>query len=172
MVLFTDDFAPARSLRRRLRQRQFDVRVDTACDRVIEECAAPRQGQSGTWITRGIRRAYGDLHRQGYVHSVESWRDGQLVGGLYGVSLGRVFFGESMFARESDASKVALAYLVHLLKERGVPLIDCQQETEHLASLGAKAIPRARFAALLGELIHSLEPPGGWRPGVVAGEPK
>jgi leucyl/phenylalanyl-tRNA---protein transferase len=168
MVLFTDEFKPARSLRRRLRQRSFDIRVDTACDEVIQQCAAPRDGQAGTWITRDIRRAYGELHRSGYVHSVESWRQGQLVGGLYGVSLGSVFFGESMFAHETDASKVALAHLVLLLRERSVPVIDCQQQTEHLASLGARPIPRSQFATLLAELIHSLDPPGAWRSGPMA----
>lgn len=164
MVLFTEEFAPSRSLRRRLRDRQFDVRVDTACERVIAACAEPREGQSGTWITPEIRKAYGELHRLGYVHSVESWRAGELVGGLYGVALGRVFFGESMFTHEADASKVALAHLVAHLRSLDVPLIDCQQETQHLASLGARPIPRTRFAALLSELIHSTGPPGGWLP--------
>jgi leucyl/phenylalanyl-tRNA--protein transferase len=167
MVLFTAEFKPSRSLRRRLRDNPFDVRIDTACDRVIGACAEPREGQAGTWITPEIRKAYGELHRGGYVHSVESWRAGELVGGLYGVTLGRVFFGESMFAREADASKVALANLVARLQALDVPLIDCQQETHHLASLGARPISRTRFAALLGELIHSPEPPVGWQTGPV-----
>lgn len=164
MVLFTTEFRPSRSLRRRLREGRFDVRFDTDCERVIAACAEPREGQSGTWITPEIRSAYGELHRMGYVHSVESWRDGTLVGGLYGVALGRVFFGESMFAYEADASKVALAHLVAHLRSLDVPLIDCQQETRHLASLGARPIPRPRFAALLSELIHSTGPPSGWPP--------
>jgi leucyl/phenylalanyl-tRNA--protein transferase len=163
MVLFTAEFKLSRSLRRRLRENRFDVRIDTACDRVIAECAGPREGQSGTWITPEIRKAYGDLHRLGFVHSVESWRAGELVGGLYGVTLGRVFFGESMFAHESDASKVALAHLVARLRSLDVPLIDCQQDTQHLASLGARPIQRRRFAALLSELIHSTAPPAGWQ---------
>ena len=104
------------------------------------------------------------LHRLGYAHSVESWREGRLVGGLYGLALGRVFFGESMFAHETDASKVALVQLVALLQRQAVPLIDCQQETKHLAAFGARPIPRARFAAHLAELIHSVDPPTGWRP--------
>jgi leucyl/phenylalanyl-tRNA--protein transferase len=162
MVLFTDELKISRSLRKRLREGRFDVRVDTACDRVIAACGGPRDGQSGTWITSEVRRAYGALHERGYVHSVESWREGALVGGLYGVALGRVFFGESMFAREPDASKVALVHLVEILRSLDVPLIDCQQDTEHLASLGARTIPRRRFAALLRELINSGEPPGGW----------
>jgi leucyl/phenylalanyl-tRNA---protein transferase len=163
MVLFTAEFKPSRSLRRRLRDNCFEVRIDTSCDRVIAACAGPREGQSGTWITHEIRKAYGELHRRGYVHSVESWAEGELVGGLYGVTLGRVFFGESMFAHRADASKVALAHLVERLRSLDVPLIDCQQETEHLASLGARPIPRTRFAALLSELIHSTAPPAGWQ---------
>lgn len=165
MVLFVDEFRFSRSLGKRLRSGRFDVRVDTACAEVIAACAEPRPDQDGTWITEEMRAAYLDLHRRGYVHSVESWRDGRLVGGLYGVALGRVFFGESMFAREPDASKVALAHLVAHSRAQGVPLIDCQQETSHLASLGARPIPRARFAACLNELIHSSAPPNGWRPG-------
>jgi leucyl/phenylalanyl-tRNA---protein transferase len=168
MVLFTDDFRASRSLRRRLREGRFEVRIDTACDSVIRECAAPRDNQPGTWITDEIRRAYGELHQRGYVHSVETWREDALVGGLYGVAIGRVFFGESMFARETDASKVALASLVDLLRRQAVPLIDCQQETEHLASMGARTIPRARFAALLDQLIDSLAPPPGWPAGRLA----
>ena len=162
MVLFTRELKVSRSLRKRLREDRFEVRIDTACERVIAACGGPRHGQSGTWITSEVRRAYGALHEAGYVHSVEAWREGRLVGGLYGVALGKVFFGESMFAYETDASKVALVRLVAHLLALDVPLIDCQQDTEHLASLGARTIPRARFAALLSELIHSVEPPKGW----------
>jgi leucyl/phenylalanyl-tRNA--protein transferase len=162
MVLFTRELRISRSLRKRLKDQRFELRIDSACDRVIAACGGPREGQSGTWITPEIRRAYGKLHARGYVHSVETWREGRLVGGLYGVALGRVFFGESMFAHEADASKVALVHLVSHLLSLDVPLIDCQQETEHLASLGARAIPRSRFAALLGELINSVAPPDGW----------
>jgi len=165
MVLFADELRVSRSLRKRIREGRFEIRVDTAFDDVMSACAEPRDGQAGTWITAAMRRAYGDLHRRGYAHSVECWREGRLVGGLYGVALGRVFFGESMFARETDASKVALVRLVTLLHGQGVPLIDCQQETQHLATLGAKAIPRTRFAAILRELIHSAAPPPGWHPG-------
>jgi leucyl/phenylalanyl-tRNA--protein transferase len=162
MVLFTEEFTPSRSLRRRVRDRRFEVRFNTACEQVIEACAAPRDEQAGTWITPDVRDAYVELHRQGYVQSVESWRNGRLVGGLYGVTLGRVFFGESMFALETDASKVALAHLVEHLRAQDVPLVDCQQETEHLASLGARPISRRRFAELLVQLIHSTSPPNGW----------
>ena len=170
MVLFVDDFRVSRSLRRRVRDGSFEVRFDTACAQVIAACAQPRDGQDGTWITPAVQRAYGELHRRGYVHSVESWREGSLVGGLYGITLGRVFFGESMFARETDASKVALASLVAKLRTLDVPLIDCQQETGHLASMGARPIPREQFARLLDELIHSAAPPEGWDSGLADGE--
>lgn len=171
MVLFTEEFAPSRSLRRRIREARFEVRFDTVCDEVISECAGHREGQAGTWITPEVRRAYGELHRRGYVHSVEAWREERLVGGLYGVMLGRVFFGESMFAHEPDASKVALAHLVGRLRVLDVPLIDCQQETAHLASLGARPIARERFAALLSELIHSTDAPVGWQTGTTNPSP-
>jgi len=170
MVLFCDEFKVSRSLRRRIREGRFEIRVDTAFDEVMLACAGPREGQAGTWITGAMRRAYGRLHRLGYAHSVEAWREGRLAGGLYGVALGRVFFGESMFARETDASKVALAHLVAMLRERGVPIIDCQQDTAHLASLGARPISRREFAAILAELIHSTAPPPGWRPGAPRGD--
>jgi leucyl/phenylalanyl-tRNA--protein transferase len=162
MVLFTREFRMRRSLAKRLRQRRYEVRLDTAFERVIRACAAPRPGQDGTWITGAMVDAYVELHRRGVAHSVEAWADGALAGGLYGLALGRVFFGESMFARETDASKVALAHLVAKLAHDGVPLIDCQQETAHLAAFGARPIPRAAFAALLAELIHSEAPPAPW----------
>ena len=165
MVLYVDEVRVTRSLRKRAQSGRFETRIDTAFREVIHACATtPREGQGGTWITPEMVDAYCMLHRQGYAHSVESWRDGELVGGLYGLALGRVFFGESMFAHESDASKVALVRLVAHLQQLDVPLIDCQQETSHLASLGARPIPRARFAAHLSELIHSSDPPPGWRP--------
>jgi leucyl/phenylalanyl-tRNA--protein transferase len=165
MVLYVDELRVSRSLRKRVRSGVFDVRIDTAFRDVVESCAAtPRAGQGGTWITPAMVDAYTELHRLGYGHSVESWRDGRLVGGLYGIALGRVFFGESMFAHETDASKVALVELVARMQRIGVPLIDCQQETAHLSGLGARPIPRERFAAHLAELIHSIEPPIGWRP--------
>ena len=166
MVLFTGEFRMSRSLGKRLKRGDFDVRIDTAFDRVIEACAnAPREGQEGTWITPEMIASYRRLHRLGYAHSVEAWREGTLAGGLYGIALGRVYFGESMFARVSDASKVCLAKLVALLQQQGVELIDCQQETEHLASMGARPIPRREFARLLGGLINSNAPPPGWRAG-------
>jgi leucyl/phenylalanyl-tRNA--protein transferase len=166
MVLFIDEFRMSRSLAKRVRRREFEMRCDTAFDRVIEACAAaPREGQRGTWITSDMMHAYRRLHSLGYAHSLEAWRDGEIVGGLYGVALGNVFFGESMFTRVTDASKVCLAALVALLQHCGTALIDCQQETAHLASMGARPIAREAFATKLGELIHSSRPPGGWRSG-------
>ena len=158
MVLHTVDFKLSRSLRKTVQSGTFELRVDTAFDEVMKGCSAPRQGQDGTWITSAVRAGYGELFRRGYAHSVESWRDGALVGGLYGVAIGRMFFGESMFALEADASKVALAHLVRQLRAWNFPLIDCQQETAHLASLGARPIPRAEFAATLSRLVHFPHP--------------
>ena len=169
MVLYVDEFRVSHSLAKRIRRRDLDVRVDTAFDRVIEACADIPRGQGGgTWITGAMIDAYRRLHRLGYAHSVEAWRGDELAGGLYGLALGRMFFGESMFARQTDASKVALAALVALLRQRDVPLVDCQQETRHLASLGARPIPRERFARHLDELIHSTATPEGWRSGPIA----
>ena len=165
MVLFTAEFRVRRALAKRVRQRRYEVRVDTAFDEVIRACAQPRAEQDGTWITASMIDAYVALHRRGVAHSVEAWLGGELVGGLYGLALGRVFFGESMFARASDASKVALVHLVAKLRRDGVPLVDCQQETAHLAAFGARPIPRRAFAALLAELIHSEAPPAPWTAG-------
>lgn len=153
MVLFPDEFAPRRSLAKVLRNRDYEVRCDTAFERVMRACAAtPREGQDGTWITEDILAGYCGLHARGFAHSVETWIDGRLVGGLYGVALGRVFYGESMFAHATDASKIAFCHLVCFLREAGCGIIDCQMRTDHLASLGAREIPRKEFAAYLAEL--------------------
>ena len=166
MVLHVGEFRVSHSLAKRIRRHEFDLRNDTAFDAVIEACANVPRGQgSGTWITAAMIDAYRRLHRLGYAHSVEAWRGDELAGGLYGLALGKVFFGESMFARATDASKVALAALVARLRQLDVSLIDCQQETGHLASLGARPIPRKRFARHLRELIHSTAAPDGWRSG-------
>lgn len=153
MVLFPDEFRVSRSfaktLRRSARDTSIEVRVDAAFSSVIRACAAPRDDDAGTWITDSLARAYFDLHRRGMAHSVETWIDGRLAGGLYGVALGRMFYGESMFSRASDASKIALAALVQLMRIERVPVIDCQQNTRHLASLGAREIPRTQFVAHL-----------------------
>jgi leucyl/phenylalanyl-tRNA--protein transferase len=155
MVLFTERFAISHSLWKTLKKvhkstqtgGRWQVRFDSAFEQVMLACAAPRRDSAGTWISDEIVRGYTSLHAQGYAHSSEVWLDGELVGGAYGVCIGRMFYGESMFARVSDASKVALAYLVRFLHMNGVEMIDCQQETEHLASLGAVPIPRKDFIA-------------------------
>ncbi|HEX4325233.1 MAG TPA: leucyl/phenylalanyl-tRNA--protein transferase [Burkholderiales bacterium] len=155
MVLFPAEFTLRRSLAKVLRNRDYEVRCDTAFERVMRACAAtPREGQDGTWITEEILAGYCALHRQGVAHSIETWIDGKLVGGLYGVALGRVFYGESMFAHATDASKIAFSHLVHFLHARGCGIIDCQMRTEHLASLGAREIPRPEFAARLADLTQ------------------
>ncbi|MTW10981.1 leucyl/phenylalanyl-tRNA--protein transferase [Pseudoduganella eburnea] len=157
MVLRTADFKISDSLRKTLRKvardSRWEVRFDSAFEQVMRACAAPRRDGPGTWISEDIIAGYTGLHRQGYAHSSELWLDGELVGGAYGVSIGTMFYGESMFARVTDGSKVALAYLVHFLRLHGVELIDCQQETGHLASLGARPIPRAAFIAHLQKCI-------------------
>ena len=154
MVLFPGELKVSRSLRKRVEHGAYQLTADTAFRRVMEECARPRRGQSGTWIVPEMIAAYTALHARGLAHSVEAWREGRLVGGLYGVALGRVFFGESMFSRSPDASKVALVELVRRLRGKAFRLIDCQQATAHLASLGAREIPRARFARLLQDSIQ------------------
>ncbi len=161
MVLFPGELKVSRSLRRTVARATFETRFDTAFEAVMRECAAPRDGQAGTWIVPEMVAAYTRLHELGFAHSVESWRDGALVGGLYGILLGRVFFGESMFARETDASKAALVKLVERLRALEVRVIDCQQATRHLASLGAREIPRREFAQMLAESIQY--PPTGSR---------
>ncbi len=153
MVLDTSSFHVSDSLRKTLRKversRQeggrWQLRFDSAFEAVMRACAAPRKDGPGTWISKDIIAGYTGLHEMGYAHSAELWVDGVLAGGAYGVCIGRMFYGESMFARVSDGSKIALAYLVAFLRAHGVQLIDCQQETSHLASLGASPISRARF---------------------------
>jgi leucyl/phenylalanyl-tRNA---protein transferase len=148
-VLFPQEFRCARSLRKTLRNGGFETRIDHDFAAVIEGCAAPRAASAGTWITREMRAAYLELHRQGHAHSVETYRGGRLAGGLYGVRLGGVFFGESMFSREPDASKVALARLVELCRAEAIAVIDCQLPSRHLESLGSRLVPRFEFQALL-----------------------
>jgi leucyl/phenylalanyl-tRNA--protein transferase len=165
MVLFVDEFRLTRSLRKAIRQERFEIRVDSAFRDVVRACAAaPRRGQYGTWITPAIVEAYAALFARGSAHSVEAWHAGRLVGGLYGVAIGRMFYGESMFAHEPDASKVALAHLVAILRAREFPLVDCQQETAHLASLGARTIARREFAERIAALVNSPAPAGAWTP--------
>ncbi len=159
MVLFTNEFRVSRSLRKTLahfsRTPGCEIRIDSAFGRVVEACAGtPREGQSGTWIVPEMIAAYSEWHALGRVHSFETWIAGELVGGLYGISLGRMFFGESMFAWRTDASKIALAALVCFCTEHEVPMIDCQQRTTHLASLGGRELPRAAFENRLRQSLH------------------
>jgi leucyl/phenylalanyl-tRNA---protein transferase len=154
MVLPVDSFKLSKSLRKTLRNfiqaPGCEVKVDSAFEQVISACAnTPREGQDGTWIVPDMQKAYADWHRAGRVHSFETWVDGQLVGGLYAVSIGRMVFGESMFARQTDASKIALAALVAFCRAHGVAFIDCQQNTRHLASFGAHEVPRHTFERIL-----------------------
>ncbi len=150
LVLFLEDLRISKRLARTIRQARFETRYDTAFAQVIKACAeVQRPHEDGTWITPEMQQAYIRLHQLGHAHSMESWREGRLVGGIYGVRVGRCFCGESMFHHESDASKVALATLAERLKQEGVELIDCQVPSEHLLRLGARKIPRARFLAFL-----------------------
>jgi len=163
MVLGTDAIRVSRSLRKTIRSGRFRVTADTAFPSVMAACAEPRPDQDGTWITPDVYEAYCALATLGVAHSVESWEGDALVGGLYGVAIGRVFFGESMFARRSDASKVALVYAVRQLRRWGFPLIDCQMSTSHLASLGARTVARAEFLSVVRRYVKMPPVPGPWR---------
>jgi len=162
MVLVPGKIRVTRSLAKRMRNAGFEVRLDTAFVEVMRACAAPREGAGGTWISPAMVAAYTRLFDAGYAHSVETWHAGRLVGGLYGVAIGRMFYGESMFSREPDASKVALVRLARQLQHWNFGLIDCQMETPHLASLGAHTMPRAEFTARLAELVNLPHHPGPW----------
>lgn len=163
MVLLPEELRVSRSLRRALKKNAFEVRFDTAFDRIIVACAAiERPGQSGTWINADMVHAYIELHRQGYAHSCEVWRDGHLVGGLYGVSTGGAFFGESMFSLEPDASKVAFVRLIERLRGWSFTLIDCQIHTDHLARLGARELPRGEFLRRLADAVRLPTRKGIW----------
>ena len=164
LVLEAGDLVVSRSLEKTIRRGRYRVTLDTAFDRVIRACAeSPRPGQQGTWITEDMERAYRHLHELGYAHSAEAWLDDQLVGGLYGVSLGAAFFGESMFARAGDASKVAFVTLVEQLDRWGIDLVDCQVHTEHLARFGAAEWPRERFLRRLADALEQPTRSGRWQ---------
>ena len=164
-VLLPDKLKVSRSLRKTIRRGDFQVLFDTSFTEVVRRCAGPRPQypQGGTWITPEMLYAYATLHAMGYAHSVESWRDGELVGGLYGVALGGVFFGESMFSQATDASKVAFACLVRQLQAWGFRLIDCQLPSPHLSSLGAEEIRRHKFLDLLAEALRLPQRQGRWQ---------
>jgi len=172
LVLFPRELHVSRSLARTLRRGTFRIAADTAFERVIRRCAEKaRPGQRGTWITAEMIDAYVELHRLGFAHSFEAWQGDRLVGGLYGVSLGAVFFGESMFADAPDASKAAFARGVEWLAGRGVALVDCQVRTEHLVSLGAREIPRRAFLARVAEAVEAPTLQGRWRLDAPTGSP-
>ena len=169
MVLLVDEFRISHSLNQRLaraaRDPRIEIRCDSAFDAVIRACAQPRGEDGGTWIVDAMVDAYIELHGLGFAHSVETWIDGALAGGLYGIAIGRMFFGESMFTHATDASKIALAHLVAFARSEGMPMLDCQQQTAHLASLGARPIPRIEFAEALARLVHCPHPiplPNHW----------
>ncbi len=164
-VLSPDQPKISRSLRKVLQKEKFEVTYDRCFETVISACAEPRRKEAGTWITDAIMSAYTRLHQLGYAHSIECWQENELVGGLYGVSIGRVFFGESMFSRVSDASKVAFVHLLHQLADWRYELVDCQVYTSHLASLGAYNITRQQFLDQL-NILCNLEPTGdAWQTG-------
>jgi leucyl/phenylalanyl-tRNA--protein transferase len=161
MVLFPQEFKCSRSLRKTLRNGPYTTRTDHAFGAIIRACAAPRRGGPDTWLNKDMIASYEQLHELGYSHSIETYEAGRLAGGLYGIQLGRIFFGESMFSTGRDASKVALARLVEECRARDIQLIDCQVASSHLASLGAREVPRSQFAALLQRYARRT-PVGSW----------
>ncbi len=163
LVLYPERFRVSRSLRKELRQGRFEVTVDACFRDVMTACAEDRPGRPGTWITRPLIDAFDRLHRRGFAHSVECFADGELAGGLYGVAVGGAFFGESMFARRSNASKVALVHLVDRLRNWGFAFIDCQQVTEHLLRFGAEEVARTRFLSELAAAVGLQGRSGSWR---------
>lgn len=170
MVLIPGELRITRSLAKTLRNAAYEIRLDHDFAAVIHACAAtPRDGQPGTWIVPEMQQAYRELHRLGHAHSVETWIDGKLAGGLYGIAIGRAFFGESMFSHQRDASKIALAHLCAFLRTRDFGIIDCQMETAHLSSLGARPIPRSAFAAELRTLTAVDTRPAPWPTSAIDG---
>ncbi|MBS1191623.1 MAG: leucyl/phenylalanyl-tRNA--protein transferase [Rhodocyclaceae bacterium] len=163
MVLFPEEVRISRSLQRTLRRGQYEVRLDTDFAAVIEGCAqTPRHGQDGTWITDDMRSAYIRLHELGWAHSVETYQEGELAGGLYGLAIGGMFYGESMFSRRTDASKIAFVHLVRFLAREKFGMVDCQMRTAHLATLGAREIPRRLFLNRLSKLLEQPRPRSLW----------
>lgn len=163
MVLFPAELRLTHSLKKRLRRRDYEIRADTCFEQVMRACAEPRPGQQGTWITDDMVDAYCALHTRGLAHSVETWIDGELAGGLYGIALGHMFYGESMFTRVTDASKLAFAHLVRQIGRWGFGMTDCQMKTSHLAAFGAREIPRSEFMRKLRELVNYPGQDGTWR---------
>ena len=169
MVLFPNELKISRSLAKLIRKNNYTIQTDAHFVEVMQSCAAPRKDQQGTWIHPEMINAYSELHRLGLAHSVETWIDGALAGGLYGVALGKIFFGESMFSRSPNASKIAFAYLVRQLSKWEFAVIDCQVKTTHLASLGAREIPRHVFRQLLERHIQDVTYGEKWNFGTPAG---
>lgn len=162
-VLFPEELKISRSLKKAIKRQDYLITADTVFDEVINQCATPRKDGLGTWITTEMNEAYNRLHKQGYAHSVEIWHETRLVGGLYGISIGKVFFGESMFSRETDASKLAFSYLVTQLNRWQFKLIDCQVYSKHLGSLGARVIPRKDFVRYLEKYCDQPGKNGQWQ---------
>lgn len=160
-VLIPDEFKPSRSLSKAIRKSGYKVTSNKCFEEVVTECAAPRLKQDGTWINTHIIESYSNLHKLGYAHSVECWDENELIGGLYGIAIGRAFFGESMFSKKSNSSKIAFAFLCKKLSDWGFEIIDCQVHNPHLESLGAIEIPRAEFLKKLNVAIR-LEPKEEW----------
>lgn len=164
LVLYPERLRVSRSLRKEIRRGRFEVSMDRRFRDVVSACAEDRPGRPGTWITRPLIDAYDRLHRRGFAHSVECLADGELAGGLYGIAIGGAFFGESMFTRRSNASKVALVHLVDRLRDWGYAFVDCQQVTEHLLRFGAEEVPRTRFLNELAAAVDLPGRPGPWNP--------
>ncbi|HQT27526.1 MAG TPA: leucyl/phenylalanyl-tRNA--protein transferase [Burkholderiales bacterium] len=162
LVLFPEELKISRSLGKSLKRKDYEIRTDSAFEAVMRKCAEPRKEDEGTWISEAMIEAYCSLHEMGIAHSVETWADDRLVGGLYGVSMGKIFFGESMFSRRTDASKIAFVHLVIQLGRWGFRMIDCQVKTGHLVSLGAREIPRSDFSHKLNEWTAYPGKTGRW----------
>ena len=161
-VFLPGDFRLSRRLRRDLKRSTAEIRINTAFEKVVRACARPRRYHAGTWITKDMMKAYGVLHEAGWAHSLEVWEDGLLIGGLYGLAIGRAMFGESMFSRKSNASKIALLLLDNMLDEGTFGILDCQVQSSHLVSLGASLMPRADFTKKLDELCEPIRPFADW----------
>lgn len=161
-VIVPRELKISRSLAKTLRNRAYEVRADSNFDAVVRACALPRPDQGGTWISDAMIAAYGALHELGIAHSIETWIDGELAGGLYGIALGRMFYGESMFSHATDASKIALVHLARQLERWQFGMIDCQMHTAHLASLGARELPRAEFIRKVQDLVNYETVSGPW----------
>ncbi len=163
LVVFPDQLHISKSLQKTQRKQTFQLSFDTAFADVIQACSMPRAQESGTWLLPEMQAAYIRLHEEGHAHSMEAWFQGELVGGLYGIAIGRVFFGESMFHTKTDASKIAFVALAQQLTEWGYQLIDCQVHTDHLASLGAEEVPRSDFAILLRRFLQNKPHATAWQ---------